>query len=230
MAFPQGIDFRATSGFVTDPAGNYAELVQGNPSNNYPTTSTQGNTVGFVSSNTDHRDRNASDDPRIAGTSFPNGGAWSYRIDLPATGSYDIFAGLGDGAYAATVNLTVLDNASTLYTLGNTSTGAGNSFADITGVVSTAANWPSVGAEPSGNKVTETFASTIALFQTTGGAVCHIFIQSSGGGAAATPMRSLMGVGQFIGEIGPLLPAALVNWFIRRRDRLMRLRRRGAGC
>lgn len=186
MAFPQGIDFRATSGFVTDTGSNYAELTQGNPSGNYPTVTPQGNTVGFVSSITDHRDRNAGDDPRIAGTSFPNGGAWTYRIDLPAAGAYDIFAGLGDGSYAATVNLTVLDNATTLYTLGNTSTGAGNSFADISGAVSTAANWPTTGGETAGNKITKTFASTIALFQTTGGAVCHLFIQASGAPAGRT--------------------------------------------
>lgn len=183
MAFPQGIDFRATSGFVTDPTGNYAELTQGNPSGNYPTTTPQGNTVGFVSSDTDHRDRQVGNDPRIAGTSFPiGGGPWSYRIDLPAAGSYDIFAGLGDGSYSATVNLIVLDNGSAVYTLGNVTTGAGNSFADISGAVSVAASWPSAGAEPSGNKITKTFASTIAQFTTTGGAVCHLFIQAAGGG------------------------------------------------
>lgn len=182
MAFPQGIDLRSTAGFVTDTGSNYAELTTGNPTNNYPTTSVQGNTVGFVSSVVDARDRQAGNDPRIAGTSFPNGGSWSYRIDLPAIGSYDIFAGLGDGNYSATVNLIVLDNGGAVYTLGNTTTGAGNSFADISGAVSVAASWPSVGAEPSGNKVTKAFASTIAQFTTTGGAVCHLFIQAASGG------------------------------------------------
>ena len=47
MAFPQGIDFRATSGYVTDPTNCTYEI--GNAfSATYPRTTAQGNTVGWI--------------------------------------------------------------------------------------------------------------------------------------------------------------------------------------
>jgi hypothetical protein len=44
MAYDQGIDFRATAGFVTDPSGCDKEIAT---TANYPRTSAQGNTVGW---------------------------------------------------------------------------------------------------------------------------------------------------------------------------------------
>src|SRR4051812_2578381 len=101
MAFPQGIDFRSSAGFVTDPTNYDYEISDGG---NYPRTSVQGNTVGYESptaGNEQTRNRNAGNDARIAGFAYSSNlsTVTLYRIDAPV-GDYNIGFGSGDASYA----------------------------------------------------------------------------------------------------------------------------------
>lgn len=187
MAFPQGIDIRATAAFVTDPTNCTSEI---GTTANYPRTTPQGNTVGYTTATAiNTRDRNSGNDARIAGMVFDGGSAIIvYEIDLPATGSYDIFIAVGDASYArSNQKLEVFDNTTSLGVLfTGASTGAANSFLDATGVARTAANWPSLNA-----KVTKTFSTTKAVFKFGDGTnmtfAAHIFMQASGGATTFSP-------------------------------------------
>src|SRR5208337_1972246 len=66
----QGFDFRNTSSFVTDPAGDTYVL----PTTIYPTKS-NGVTFGWAKNSAQGRDRNAKLDPRLAGVNFVNNGS-----------------------------------------------------------------------------------------------------------------------------------------------------------
>ena len=163
-----GWDFRATSGFVTDPS--YAVFEGG--ATVFPHTYTNANSesinAGFVSITTTPcdaaptaRDRNASNDPRLAGIVFPSGsngsstdGQCDFEITLPTTGSYTINLAMGDGANQQTQFVIFEDNTVTFASESNVSTGS-NSFMDASGVVETAANWPSTAVT-----ISHTFTST----------------------------------------------------------------------
>ena len=159
---PKGFDFRATSGFVSDPAGNTYDL-----GDSYPTSKTlDGDTfnIGWSTSQTGlSRDRNAAVDARFAGINQrPNAGigVTTWRIDLPSAGQYTIRIGMGDEANPKSNYWRILDNATLLATFGPVATTAAQ-FADATGVVRTSiANWNS-----SNVAATYTFASTICLIE-----------------------------------------------------------------
>lgn len=139
-SFDAGFDFRATSAYVTDPAGSYFVGATA-----YPTTS-DGITYGWTSTTgLGTRNRSTSVDPRLAGVVFRSSGTSAYndfRVDLPAPGAYEISIALGDvgsgqsGEYAeiydgttllATVNAanasqpagSFFDMQSNLYTMAN---------------------------------------------------------------------------------------------------------------
>src|SRR5690349_21720812 len=142
MAFPQGINFRNTSGFVTDGAN---ESFEGNGSGgltlpSYPRTTAQGNTVGWETPNgvtIDERDRNSANDRRIAGHHFNLSNTttkFTYRVDLTA-GDYGIQCAHGDANYSSPVQMEILDTNSSLGTYVSGSTGASQSFKDIYNVV-----------------------------------------------------------------------------------------------
>ena len=96
MSFPQGINFRATAGYVTDGANEYGEIAT---TANYPTTSTQGNNVGWETAPSGTRDRNNALDVRLAGIHFgDNATLRDYRIDLSGTGSWISRIAAGDAA------------------------------------------------------------------------------------------------------------------------------------
>lgn len=182
MAFPQGIDFRGTSGFVTDPANCTFEI--GNfGSNSYPRTTPQGNTVGWAGNTYLITDRSASVDARLAGINYQsNAGTVDYRIDLPSTGSYQINLALGDIGFSHPIQLQLYDNTSLLATIANTNVTSGNTM-DATGTIYSDAAWPG-----SNTPITKVYASTIALFrlgyngaQADNSTIQHIFIQAAGG-------------------------------------------------
>lgn len=153
MAWDKGWDFRATSGYVTDPA-NCTYVIQ----DVYPTTRNT-STFGFDSAfGTDSRDRDTTY-PRIAGMNYVTS-VRTFRIDLPATGDYDIYLGLGDWASTALVGkFTIKDNTTTLFTI-NHNSATGGSLYDATDTQLTASNWNSSNA-----KTTKTFASTIFIIE-----------------------------------------------------------------
>ncbi len=189
MALPQGINFRETQAFVTDisPA-TYEGGNNGTPASGaYPSTSPQGNSIGFetnTSAGYQTRNRNAGNDARLAGTAFTDGaigGAHTYRIDLPSAGVYNIGCACGEANYATTTAIVIKDGASTLAAIAGTATTGANLFRDATDTEYSAANWPS-----SQTLVPRTFSSTIFRVLISdagpGAALCfvaHVYIELS---------------------------------------------------
>ena len=169
MALPQGINCRATLAYVSDGAD---EFFMDEGVNNYPTTSTQGNTVGWETAfgNLGQRNRSASNDRRLAGMQYTGTGTkYDLRIDLPSAGSYDIRLAAGDGLYAQPVSVELFDTSSSLGVLSSGSTSAGNKFKDATNVERTAATWPG-----SNVAVTKTFSTTICRFRLGSGSTLDV--------------------------------------------------------
>lgn len=191
MAFEQNVNFRATSGFVTDAAKTH---VQTAITADYPATPTAGDAtaVGYTvvgSGLTDSRDRNSGNDARLAGIHFNGGsGAGSistYRIDLPAPGDYVISVAIGDANAGQTAQCELFDDTASLGVLVSGTTSAAQRFKDATNTELTNSTWPS-GA----TTVTKTFTSTIAKFNLgTGGSVpvwAHISIKAAPAGGATS--------------------------------------------
>ncbi len=171
MAFDQGIDFRNTSGFVTDPTNCTFEI---GTTANYPRTSAQGNTVGWedaLGANT--RNRSAAVDARLAGIAFTaNGTSKRYRIDLPSSGWYRITVALGDQSSAQTQSATVSDNTTPVSHICSNAATSAAQFIDACGLLrTTVADWTS-------NEV-----SFVAFFSST---ICRITIGDSGASGNST--------------------------------------------
>jgi hypothetical protein len=201
VAYPQGIDFRQTSGFVTDPTNCDYEI---GSAINYPRVTAQGNTVGWEDDpSVNQRDRNANvgDAAKLAGIVFGSS-VLRYRFDLPSAGNYKVRIAAGDGAGANGVKVEVFDNVTSLGVLvSDRTTGVltVDQFVDATDVVRTStADWVSNNAL----SATLTFASTICrfkVFSALGGnyALSHLWVEaaSGGGGGSGTGNLGLLGVG-----------------------------------
>lgn len=191
MALPQGINFRSTLGYVTDGANEFAEYSTGG---NYPTTSAQGNNVGWEagSGTVAIRNRNSGNDRRLAGCNF-NTTTSDYRIDLPSTGDKVIRVAFGDANYSrSNQKCEIFDTSSSLGTLFSAaSTGAANSFLDAGGTARTAAAWPG-----SNTSATKTFTTTICRFRVGDGSndwyVAHVYVED-GAAAAGQPTAKRFG-------------------------------------
>lgn len=196
MAFPQGINFRSTSGYVADGANEYAQLQPGT-GGNYPTTTPQGNTVGWEGTaylQIGSRDRSTSIDRRLAGTNYANTAAVAmYRIDLPAAGSYNVRLAAGDAQYSASVQVELFDDNASIGVMASGSLSAG-SFMDATGATLSSANWPSQNAA-----ITKSFASTTCRIGVGSSAannkvISHFYIESAGSGSKSV---MIVGTGGF---------------------------------
>jgi hypothetical protein len=183
-----GFNFRQSSGFVTDGA-NDTYVTAGD---NYPVTR-NGITFGWSVALGQDRDRNSGVDARLAGVSYPDsGGTATFRVDLPATGTYLVTLALGDEAFAngSGAAVTVKDNATDVITLTGLTPGAAE-FYDATGVKRTSvADWVSNNAASS-----ETFASTTLLVVLNPGSavatttpIAHLSITDAAGGGAVIPV------------------------------------------
>lgn len=191
MAFPQGINFRGTAGYVTDGTDEYGETASGTL--NYPTTSTQGNSVGWESgtSGASPANRNSGNNRRIAGMAHTNGPAATvmrYRIDLPSSGDYKFRAAVGDANYSSNVYLELEDTSSSLGTLATSNTSGSNNFRDAADAQYSAANWPGSNSL----SAAKTFTTTICRFVIGDGVetytrIAHIYVESAGG-ATTYPM------------------------------------------
>jgi hypothetical protein len=208
MALPQGVNFRATAGYVTDGANEDYEISQ----SNYPRTSAQGNSVGWEGSiSGDFLDRNNAVDRRLAGVHYIFAGSAdagrAYRIDLPSTGSYNVRLATGDEAVGgSTAQVTVKDGTTTLLTINDTTAAPG--FDDAVGARYSTANWPG-----SNSASTQTFATTILRFHlapgpTTGHTVnglAHVYVEAAGGGGGGTTTAGILLVpGNMRGNLGNL--------------------------
>ncbi len=199
MAYPQGINFRATAVYVTDvsPADN--ELGNAGDLNNpdYPHTTVQGNNVGWEDTMTGEfgtRDRSTSPDVRLAGVHYVNNPSIrNFRFDLPATGAYNIGLAAGDYTYAqGPIKIEVFDTAASLGVLCNASTSGAATFIDASGVERTAAAWPG-----SHVLVAKTFSSTICRFRLGGGAsansmIAHAYVESGGAAYDAATFQAML--------------------------------------
>lgn len=163
-----GFNFRATSGYVSDPANTTYEIGTGI---NYP-RSILGVTCGWEVAPTSTRDRSLSVDARLAGLHFRAyavGYTPTYRIDVPA-GTYNLSMAMGDTAAGqigskvevyddATLRLTVWDSAAAL---------SSSYFMDATSVVHTSsANW--VANQTPSSVVISSGILRLKLLQTVGG-------------------------------------------------------------
>ena len=196
MSFAQGIDFRATAAYVTDPA-NEPEI---SAAANYPRTPTVGNStgVGWEQAISGRLNRSTSVDPRLAGIAYSGTGATvNYRIDLPAPGDYSITLAIGDAAAAQRNTVELFDNAASLGVVCNEVTTLGGQFVDASGVTrSSASDWVANNV-----RITKTFTSTILrvrLTHPTNGAntaIAHVRVED----AAAPPVNKLTGVWGLVG-------------------------------
>lgn len=135
------INFRATSGYVTDNAAETYCLGEA-----YPVTR-GGLTFGFASSMTSFaRDRNAALDRRLAGVVFKSnsaGATTDFKLDLPSgAGTYDVRLALGDATSAQGVKAVIKDGVGGTVLATITGFPQTAEFTDASGVIRTAANWP----------------------------------------------------------------------------------------
>ena len=136
MSFDIGINFRATSGYVTDGANETYCL-----GDVYPTTR-GGVTFGWDASlSGGTRDRNSGLDRRLAGINYIAAASGQFfRIDLPSSGSADVHIAAGDAGAGTVKAWDLQDNTTTFKTLTDAYLTA--DFADATDTTRTAAAWP----------------------------------------------------------------------------------------
>ena len=137
----QGFDFRNTSTYVTDPAGDTYVL----STTAYPTKGS-GVTYGWVKTSlVSARDRNAQLDPRLAGINYAtNGSPATFYVDLPSAGTYNLSLAMGDASYqqcSPQCQIQFLDGSTVLATVSKGVTQLGY-FYDAQGNNWSAAKWP----------------------------------------------------------------------------------------
>ena len=173
-------NFRATAGYVTDAADTSPVLGE-----IYPNSYSNGLTGGWDAA-IDTRDRSTTV-PRLAGGNqqIATTTLRTFRVDLPATGTYTIRLGMGDATQGDVRNRYLIqDNTTTLFEVTDSGTIAADSFFNANDTAATAANWVTNYTSSGKNYV---FASTIFKFQIaafnglTRGSIAHLCISSSGG-------------------------------------------------
>lgn len=201
-----GLNFRASSGFVTDGTGetyvidsDTGSFTRGGISMALSGTAITGN----------GRDRNVLNDRRIAGLIFQaNGGAVTVlTVTLPdGPGTYNVWVALGDDSSQHTnQQLVIKDNTTTKLTVaGNMSAAA--RWLDANSVERTVSTWPTFakgGASEASGAASVTFSSSSMVLEwgnTTGTSLtvlAHVgweFV-SGGGGPTYTPRSMLLGIG-----------------------------------
>lgn len=201
MALPYKFNFRSTSTFVTDAAGETycisgTNTASGN-SELYPVTR-DGITFGW-DTGTATRDLGTGAPIQMAGAMFNDVVlAATFQVDLPSTGTYSIrvAAGYRSGSFANTVKL--YDNATLFATL--TGTPGADSYIDASNSIHTAANWAA-----NNTAVSRTFASTTFKVvvgdgvSNTTGFIAHLEIASAA--SATVPKVIGGGCGGGIGAV-----------------------------
>lgn len=194
MSLTQGVDFRATAGFVTDPTNFTVEL--GNAFNpTYPTVlSPSGVNGGWEDAVPGSRDRTAFTGAAasLSGIHFVQSGSARYRIDLPSSGTYNVQAAFGDNAVAqGPFTATFQDTTTVLSTpVNNVSTSGADEFYDATGVQRTShTDWVTNNAAKSLTFSTTIFRTVITF--SGGGPIATLFVQSAGGGFTPKARRTL---------------------------------------
>ena len=123
-----GFNFRATSGYVTDPAGTTYSIGDA-----YPQTR-NGITFGWTTAPTGVRDRSTTVDHRLAGVCFEgSNNTATFQVDLPAAGTYNIGCADGDAGFNGVGGIiTIFDNTTQKYQITENASTAGQ-WEDING-------------------------------------------------------------------------------------------------
>lgn len=218
MAFPQGIDYRGTAAFVTDPTNYASEDFNGTDfGTDYPTTTPQGNTVGWETATTgiNGTDRSNAVNARLAGVNYAgaNFGANTFRVDLPATGSHGIQGAFGDQGFAqGPFTVELLDGATVFATPVNSGSAGANQYFSANGTLRTSdANWVTNNPVAGGgaDEITHTFTSTIFRVRITpsgssAAVIASIFIQSAGSSGVNWTGAETLGAFVISGAFGNL--------------------------
>jgi hypothetical protein len=176
-----GVNFRSTSGYVSDGSGETYQLAD-----IYPTTR-GGLTFGYVSTTgVNPRDRNSGINRRIAGMHFISTGTPEWKLDLPnGAGTYNVWVLLGDNDAGWAHTCVIKDGGTTKATI--TASTATARWLDANGTNSrTAANIAADTFDP----VSVTFSGTTASFVLGNGSgnnstIAHIAVELSGGGGSS---------------------------------------------
>lgn len=167
-SFNQGVDFRASCGYVSDPALTACETAAAN----YPHSPTAGNSTAIGWSNAsamNPTDRNNAVDPRLAGINFSaNGSTNTYTVALGRSGAtFDVTLALGDMGFGSAGRVQVFDGASNLLDITWSTAPTAALFVDAANNTWTSVTWP-------GSNVVAslTFAGSSAAF-TFPGATCN---------------------------------------------------------
>lgn len=183
MSFYGGINFRNSSGYVTDGTGEtYCGL------NDYYPTTRGGLTFGIETSTAPQwRDRNSGVDRRCAGNFRDDADAAAvFRLDISIT-TGDVAVAAGDNTYGGvSVGFDLKDGTTTFASLASTTTSGAGKFYDASGVERTsAANWASANVP-----VNRTFGTSILRIVMKGVShyIAHISVNETGG-AGITPIR-----------------------------------------
>lgn len=213
MALPYKFNFRGSAAGpapgVTDGAGETAVIdasgtAGGTQGEQYPTGA--GPVYGWDNNTTETRDRDATPGVHFAGI-HRNGAAnlATFRVDLPATGSYVIKIAVGDYLQACGTVIEILDDATSRLTITGSTTN-GDRFKDSQGAETTSAAWADPGATLTFSSTTNGLGGPICYvklgdnvaFNT--GNIAYLEIAAAGGGAASrTP---LVGAGTLTGVAG----------------------------
>lgn len=154
MAWKIGINFRSTLAYVTDGADE--AYCRGSALDPYPVTR-GGVTFGWQSGTAYAANRDAGVDRRLAGIVYTyNNSFSSFRLDLPATGDYDLRVAAGDAAGLNNyLQFRINDTITALVTVEDADGVATGHFDDVTGVDRTTSTWPT-------DNVKETKTFTVA--------------------------------------------------------------------
>lgn len=193
MAYPQGINFRATLAYVTDISPADCEYTQASGGASYPRTTAQGNTVGWEATHSDNiRDRFVATDARLAGIHFvPASTTNDFRFDLTGTEDWKLGLACGDFGFAhGPMRVEIFDTATSRGRLvDDQTTSTSARFFDASGVERTDASWP-----PDHVLVTKTFTTTICRFRVGGASditsIAHTYVESAGSAISIPTMMS----------------------------------------
>lgn len=187
-AFVAAINFRDSSGYVTDDASETYCLGEGDT---YPTTR-GGVTFGWETINEGDmgRDRDSGIDRRLAGhNGKTNSGSQNiFRLDLPSSGDYSIRLAQGDASFdEAYQYLQIQDDTTPVLTIDDTDGTAAGFWNDATGALYSAANWPGSNSAVTG----VTFSSSVLRLvlgspsaQSNTSTIAHLYIEAEGGGSS----------------------------------------------
>lgn len=177
MAWDKGFNFRETSGYVTDAAGDTYVI----PADTYPTTR-NGVTFGWTVAATGQRDRNSLLDPKVAGVAFGNG-VGTFRVDLPAAGTYSVRLAMGDqGSPQTASQIKVKDNGTVLFTIGPHDTV--NDLYDANDVARVdAATWVAANTARSVTFATTSLFVTLEA-ATSSSVIAHLFVSQTSAAAS----------------------------------------------